>query len=382
MELVLKDLNWKVCLIYLDDIIVYGAGFYPFFLDRLKMVWKRIREANLKLKPTKCCLMRAQVPFIGYIVSREGVGVDPAKTEAVEKWPMPVNVKDVRAFLGLASDYRRYIPGFSTVAAPMTNLTRQGMDLVWDDACEGAFRTLKAALISAPVLAYPTREGHFTLSTDASDVGIGAVLEQDQEEGGQVVKRVIAYASKTLSDTQRRYCMTNKELLAVVMAIELFRYYRTGRHFTVVTDHASLTWLRNFREPKGMVARWIVRLQPFDFAIVHQPGKHHSHADGLSRRTSRPCKRETCPECKPLRKEDTSKTEMARCYTPTFPYQRHFDGYVEMSEEDAVLFWEIDNHSTPEPGGSSVGPALADLGRPFARRNRSRDYTVNRTSAE
>ncbi len=179
----------------------------------------------------------------------------------------------------------------------MTNLTRQGVDLVWDNACEGAFRTLKAALISAPVLAYPTREGHFTLNTDASDVGIGAVLEQDQEEGGQVVKRVIAYASKTLSDMQRCYCTTNKELLAVVMAIELFRYYLTGWHFTVVTDHASLTWLRNFREPKGMVARWITRLQPFDFAIVHRPGKHHSHADGLSRRTSRPCKRETCPEC-------------------------------------------------------------------------------------
>ncbi len=356
MELVLKDLNWKVCLIYLDDIIVYTAGFYS-ALDRLKMVWKRIREANLKLKPTKCCLMRAEVPFLGHIVSREGVGVDPAKTEAVENWPTPINVKDVRAFLGLASYYRRYIPGF---AAPMTNLTRQGVDLVWDDACEGAFRTLKAALISAPVLAYPTREGHFTLSTDASDVGIGAVLEQDQEEGGRVVKRVIAYASKTLSDTQRRYCTTNKELLAVVMAIELFWYYLTGRHFTIVTDHTSLMWLRNFREPEGMVARWIARLQPFDFAIVHRPGKHHSYADGLSRRTSRPCKRETCPECKPLRKEDTSPVEMARCYTPTFPYHRHFDGYVEMSEEDAALFWEIDDQPAPGPEDNSTEPGQAD----------------------
>ncbi len=326
------------------------------------MVWKRIWEANLKLKPTKCCLMRAEVPFLGHIVSHEGMGVDPAKTEAVEKWPTPVNVKDVRAFLGLASYYSRYIPGFSTVAAPMTNLTQQGVDLVWDDACEGAFRTLKAALISAPVLAYPTREGHFTLSTDASDVGIGAVLEQDQEEGGQIVKRVIAYASKTLSDMQRRCCTINKELLAVVMAIELFRYYLTGRHFIVVTDHASLTWLRNFatREPEGMVARWIARLQPFDFAIVPRPGKHHSHTGGLSRRTSRPCKRETCPECKTLQKEDISPTEMACCYTPTFLYQRHFDGYVEMSEEDAALFWEIDNHPTPSLGDSSVGSSLAD----------------------
>ncbi len=117
MELVLKDLNWKVCLIYLNDIIVYGAGFYS-TLDRLKM-----DEANLKLKPTKCCLMRAQVPFLGHIVSRHAVGVDPVKTEAMEKWPTPVNVKDVQAFLGLASYYHRYSPGFSTVAAPITNLT-------------------------------------------------------------------------------------------------------------------------------------------------------------------------------------------------------------------------------------------------------------------
>ncbi len=323
--------------------------------------------------------MRAEVPFLGHIVSGEGIGVDPAKMKAMEKWPTPVNVKDVGAFLGLASYYRRYIPGFSMVAAPMTNLTRQGVDLVWDDACEGAFRTLKAALISAPVLAYPTREGHFTLSTDASDVGIGAVLEQDQEEGGQVIKRVIAYASKTLSDTQRHYCTTNKELLAVVMVIELFRYYLTGRHFTVVTDHASLTWLRNFREPEGMVARWIARLQPFDFAIVHRPGKHHSHADGLSRRTSRPCKRETCPECKPLRKEDTSLVEMARCYTPTFPYQCHFDGYVEMSEKDAALFWEVDSHPAPSPEDNSVGPELAERTVPVIEETMSRNTTVTRS---
>ncbi len=192
---------------------------------------------------------------------------------------------------------------------------------MWDDACEGAFRTLKAALVSAPILACPTREGHFVLSTDASDLGIGAVLEQEQEQGRRVAKKVIAYASKTLSDSQRRYCMTNKELLAVVMAVELFKYYLTGQNFTVVTDHTSLTWLRNFREPEGMVAQWISRLQPFDFAIVHRPGKHHSHADGLSRHTSRPCKIETCPECKPLQQAVMTEGERARCFTPAFPYQ-------------------------------------------------------------
>ncbi len=284
--------------------------------------------------------------------------MDPAKTEAVEQWPTPTSVKDVRAFLGLASYYRRYIPGFSTVAAPLTNLTRQGVDLVWDDACEGAFQTLKAALVTAPILTYPTREGHFVLSMDASDVGIGAVLEQEQEEGGRVAKKVIAYASKTLSDSQRHYCTTNKQLLAVVIPVELFKYYLTGRHFTVVTDHASLTWLRNFREPEGMVARWISRLQPFDFTIVHRPGKHHSHADGLSWHTTRPCKRETCPKCRPLQQAVMTNNEKARCFTPAFPYQRHFDGYVEMSEEDAALFWGVGTSTDPVSGEEGAGSTV------------------------
>ncbi len=103
-----------------------------------------------------------------------------------------------------------------------------------------------------------------------------------------------------------------------------------------------------------MVARWIARLQAFDFAIVHRPGKHHSHGDGLLRRTSRPCKRKTCPECKPLRKEAASKTETTRCYTPTFPYQRHFDGYVKIPEDAAALFWEVGNNPAPYPEGISV----------------------------
>ncbi len=144
---------------------------------------------------------------------------------------------------------------------------------------------------------------------DASDTGMGTVLEQEQEEGGRVVKLVIAYVSKTFNASQRRYCTMNKELLGVVTARELFKHYLTGRHFTVVTDHASRTWLRNFKEPEDVVARWITLIQPCDFKIVHQPIKYHSHADGLSRRTSRPCKRDTCPECAPLLHQVTGEEE-------------------------------------------------------------------------
>ncbi len=224
---------------------------------------------------------------------------------------------------------------------------------VWGDAYEGAFRTLKAALLPAPVLAYPTREGHFTLSTDASDVRIGAVLEEHQDKGGQVIKRVIAYAFKTLSDTQRHYRTTNKTAgssdgdRAVLIIPDGTAFYS-----------GSLTWLRNFRELEGLVTWWIACLQPFDFAIAHHPGKQHSHADGLPWRTSMPCNRETYPECKPLRKAAVPKTKTALCYTPTLPYQRHFDGYVKMSKEDASLFWEMDLDPAPDHESDSADSTL------------------------
>ncbi len=195
------------------------------------------------------------------------------------------------------------------MAASLTGLTNKDAKLVWGDDCEQAFLALKKGLVWPPVLSYSTRDGQFVLSTDASDMGMGAVLEQEQEESGQVVKHGIVYASKTLNASQRHYCTSNKELLAVVTAVELFKYYLTGRHFTVVTDHASLTWLHNFKEPEGVVAWWIKRLQSFDFDIEHRPGKHHSHANGLSHRTSLPCKRDTCSECTRLLNQVTSEED-------------------------------------------------------------------------
>ncbi len=218
-------------------------------------------------------------------------------------------------------------------------MTKKDAKLIWDDDCEQAFQALNKALVQPPVLQYPTRDGHIVLSTDASDTGMGAILEQEQEEGGSVIKWVIAYASKMLNVSQRRYCTTNKELLAVVTAIELFKYYLTGRHFTVVTDHARLTWLHNFKEPEGVVARWITWLQPFDFKIVHRPGKHHIHADGLSCRMSRPCKCDTCRECASLLYQVIGEEEeTVRAIKLQDQYVEHFDGYLELIEDESALF--------------------------------------------
>ncbi len=130
---------------------------------------------------------------------------------------------------------------------PFAGLIKKDAKLIWDDDCEQAFQTVKEALVQPPVLDYPTKDGHFVLSMDASDTGMGAVLEQEQEENRRLVKWVIAYTSKTLNKSQRLYCATNKELQAVITAIELhvFKCYLTGRHFTVVIDHASVIWLHN-----------------------------------------------------------------------------------------------------------------------------------------
>ena len=300
---------------YIDDIIVYGPDFET-ELGRLIIIWGRLREAQLKLKPSKCKLFREKTPFLGHVVSRQGIEVDPKKMQSVKAWPVPTKEKEVRSFLGLASYYRRFIPGFATLAAPLHGLTKKDANfpLEWTKECQQGFDKLKLALTTAPVLSYPQREGAFFLSTDASDDGLGAVLEQDQAgPDGKVERKVVAYASKILSRTQRRYCTTNKELLAVVTACEQFRYYLLGRPFTVITDHASLLWLRNFKDPEGMVARWMARLAAFDYDIVHRPGVLHGHADGLSRRKGRACKRLDCKECMPLR-VDGKMTTQERCY--------------------------------------------------------------------
>ena len=247
MDLVLTGLTWETCLVYLDDVIVYGKTFED-ALSNLKFVLSRLRKAGLKLKPSKCQLFRDKVPFLGHVVSRRGVEVDPKKTAAVANWLTPARVKDVRSFIGTAQYYRRFIPNFAQIAAPLTDLYKDPSrkKVEWTQECQYAFDTLKEMLMAPPILAYPKREGAFFISTDASNDGMGSVLEQDQtQDDGTIVRKVIAYASKALSRSQRKYCATNKELLAVVWALEQFKYYVLGRPFTVITDHASLVWLQN-----------------------------------------------------------------------------------------------------------------------------------------
>ena len=166
---------------------------------------------------------------------------------------------------------------------------------MWDSSCSAAFHELRAALIDAPILAFPTETGEYILDTDASNFGLGGVLSQIQNDQ----ERVVAYCSRALRPSQRRYCTTKREMLAAVAMCIQFRSYLRGARFTLRTDHKSLVWLHRFKDTEGMMSRWLHSLQQFQFSIVHRPGKDHGNADGLSRAPSSPCKQCTRPDCPP-----------------------------------------------------------------------------------
>ena len=284
IELVLQGLQWSICLIYLDDVIIFSKTFKE-HMERLRLVLQRIRDAGLKLKPEKCQFLQPEVKFLGHVVSGDGVRPNPDNLMKVKQWSSPQTVTQVRQFLGLASYYRKFIRNFSEIAAPLTNLTKKSESFYWSPECEQAFQNIKTLLLTAPIVAYPNDDGEYILDTDASDIGIGAVLSQIQN--GQ--EKVIAYGSRTLNKAEKNYCVTDKELLALRYFIEYYRQYLLGRKFLVRVDHQPLIWLFSLKEPKGRIARWIEILSAYDFSILHRPGKKHSNADSLSR-----CPQEKC----------------------------------------------------------------------------------------
>ena len=229
METALRGLQYEVCHIYLDDVIVFAKNEEE-LIDRLETVLDRFRRANLKLKPKKCVLFRKQVEFLGHIVSANGVATDPKKSEKVMNWPVPKNVSEVRSFLGLCGYYRRFVPNYYTKAKPLHDLTKKSRSFEWTEDCENSFNQLKIALTSAPILGYPKDSGgRFILDCDASNFAIGAVLSQEQN-GKEIV---IAYSSKSLTKEQRNYCVTRKEFLSIFFHLKYFRNYLWGRNALV-----------------------------------------------------------------------------------------------------------------------------------------------------
>ncbi|GFW00893.1 retrovirus-related Pol polyprotein from transposon 412 [Trichonephila clavipes] len=199
-------------------------------LQNIRKVLSKLSDANLKLNPSKCKFFQKEVNYLGHIISAEGVRTDPEKVSAVKNWKHPENLRELRSFLGLCTYYRKFVKGFSNIARPLHKLTESKQKFQWTKECEDSFLQLKEALTSSPILIYPQSDKPFILDTDASNESVGAVLSQEID--GQ--ERVVAYWSKCLSKPERNYCVTRKELLAIVKAIEHFHHYLYGQNFFYV----------------------------------------------------------------------------------------------------------------------------------------------------
>ena len=263
---------------YLDDISVTSKTWEE-HLAHLRDVFQRLVKAGLTLKASKCHFCLAEMPYLGHLAGPNGVRPNPEKTEEVRKMARPTKKKELRAFLGLAQYYRKFVLGFSHVAAPLYELLKLHAAFDWEDRHEQAFTALKEALATNHMLAYPDPNKPFTLYTDASDVGVGAVLAQEHDG----VEKVVQYLSRKLDNTERKYGATEKECLGVVWAIEKCRPYLWGRHFTVVTDCVALRWLMTTADPNGRLVRWAMRLCEYDFTVKYRKGSTNANADALSR---------------------------------------------------------------------------------------------------
>lgn len=307
MNTVLAGLIGNTCYVYLDDIIVYSTT-----LDehehKLRKVFDRLREHKLLLQPDKCNFFMPQIKFLGHIISEEGVTMDPEKVKAVVNYPVPETVKQIKSFLGLIGYYRRFIPQFAAMAKPLNNLTRKDVPFRWGVEQQEAFQNLKTTITSEPVLQYPDFvKGQFLLTTDASNIALGAILSQ-----GAVGKdKPIAYASRTLNKAESNYSTSEKELLAIVWAVKHFRPYLYGRHFKILTDHRPLRWLFNVREVGSRLMRWRLKLEEYDYEIIYKAGKTNVNADALSRIQIELCKQRDSIETETFDKgeEETQITD-------------------------------------------------------------------------
>lgn len=278
MDLVLSGMQGSEIFVYLDDIVLYSSSLTEHAI-KFKKLAARLREANLRLQPDKCEFLRKEVIYLGHIIGKNGVRPDPGKIDAVQNFPIPKNAKNIKQFLGLAGYYRRFIKNFSKIAKPLTNLLKKDINFKWSEREQESFNILRDALCQEPILQYPDFTQPFLLTTDASGTAIGAILSQ-----GQIGKdQPISYASRVLNDAEKNYSTIEKELLAIIYAVQHFRPYLYGKKFKLITDHKPLTWLHRLKDPTSRLARWRIKLAEYDYEIIYKPGRINANADALSR---------------------------------------------------------------------------------------------------
>ena len=280
IDLLLAGFSWEFVMAYIDDIIIFSVTFV-LHLKHLQLVFDKLIKVRLHLKLIKCQFCRFQFLYLGHLVSRFGVATDPSKIIAIKSAPAPTNLTELRSWISIMGYYRRFVRDFSRIAAPLRKLLKKDQEFKWCDAQQNAFVKLRNALISAPILIFPDFTKQFRLDTDGSKFGLGIVLSQ--QSSTSKLYHVVAYGSRATNSNEANYSAPKLELLAVLYGCEHFRPYLLGRRFLLVTDHRALLWLVSTPKPPATLARWILRLSEFDFAIKHRAGTKHTNADALSR---------------------------------------------------------------------------------------------------
>ena len=296
MEYILRDLLPHLCLVYIDDVIIHSYNNEE-HLDSLAKVFRSLRKYNIKLKPSKCTFFKTKLNFLGHTISDEGICADVDKVKAIQDWKAPTSVKQVRQFQGLAGFLRRYIANFASIAQPITDLLKgysnkkgekaknrklEAIQFKWGKEQETAFRQLKKKIAEDVVLAYPDFDKPFRLSTDASRNGLGATLEQEQEDGKY---RPVAFASRRTSAAEKQYPVHKLEFLALKWSVcEKFKDYLRSKPFVCYTDNNPLTYVFKTAKLDATAQRWVSQLEPYDMRVVYRPGTNNVVADALSRK--------------------------------------------------------------------------------------------------
>ena len=270
---------------YLDDVIIFAPD-YNTLLERLSLTFKRMGEMGLKLNVSKCHFSQTRIKFLGHLVSAKGVEVNPENVEGILKMASPKSTKEIRRFIGMCSFYRKFIPSFAKIAAPLTSLQSKIVKFIWTPECQQAFELLKLKLTSTPVLIKADLGKAFELHTDASDCHVGAVLMQREDDG----LHPIGYFSKKLTRCERKYSVTDKEALGIVKAARFFHHYLWGKRFIINTDHQPLTTIFKKKTHSPRMSRYMLEMRDYNFDIIYRKGAVNYVPDALSRPNSKKVK--------------------------------------------------------------------------------------------
>lgn len=278
MDNVLGNARWSHAMAYLDDIVVYSDTFED-HLRHLKDVLEKLRAAGITLNPNKAQIAETRISLLGFVIDDGRVAPCPEKLQSILEYPRPSDVSSLRRYLGLMNFYRHFIPGCAALQAPLTRLLRKSERWSWGPEQEAAFIRLSNALVDTANLRLPDLNRPFVIQTDASNLGLGAVLLQEHE----AELRPVAFASRSLTPAEVNYSTTEKECLAIIFALSKFDMFVDGTTFVVETDHMALVWLQRLREPSGRLARWALTLQRYTYVVRYRKGSSNVVADALSR---------------------------------------------------------------------------------------------------